>query len=295
MPVAILRIVLGLLFLVSAVSKLFPVDAFELVLIRQLGISWAAAPYFARALILCEFILGSFLVFGVRPRLTLSVALVTLLGFTLHLAVLIALGRGGQDCGCFGEWLPMDAPTSIIKNAVFIALNVVLLARHRQAGRLAWKYGPWILSALAVPAVFLLFPLPEAIRAENTRLDAAVFEQAGIMDKTSITSKKVVLILYADCVHCKQVANLLATAGEEAGTRDWLIVMFGKKEKVDTFVLETGLSGFDRVHTADRTLIASFNGTFPTLVELDSGEVRNTWQGNNITKSLLTRLMKTSQ
>ncbi|MBP7543464.1 MAG: DoxX family protein [Ignavibacteriaceae bacterium] len=123
----ILRIFLGVMFLFSGISKLFPIEAFEVVTWQQGVVSLELAPYFSRLMISFEILLGGLFLIGYKMRkFTLPASLLLLSAFTIYLMIIELTGNGGENCGCFGELIPMTGIESIIKNIVFIGMAVYL-------------------------------------------------------------------------------------------------------------------------------------------------------------------------
>ncbi len=122
------RILLSILFLLSAVAKLYPSPSFALTTfeIKQLipmGFSEELAAYFSRTLIGCELALGILLL---QPhyfkRLVLPMSFLILFIFSAHLTYeILATGNSG-NCGCFGALLPMTPLQALIKNIIAMGL-----------------------------------------------------------------------------------------------------------------------------------------------------------------------------
>ena len=132
----ILRILFGLVFIVSACLKLAPIEAFEMVLIKQVGISWSLAPLMARSLILFELVLGTSIAFGFWTRAMVMAAQAMTAGFTVYLTLLIVQGSGDDNCGCFGELAVTAAEESASscctrsRSAFTSSAPAILSARH---------------------------------------------------------------------------------------------------------------------------------------------------------------------
>ena len=113
------KMLLGALFLVSALMKLIDIDKFELYVysfdILSLGLSYIAA----RLVIGFEFLLGIALSVNIYNKYTIRITLLTLMVFTLFLVYAVLIGRT-DNCHCFGEFVAFDPIESIIKNIVFI-------------------------------------------------------------------------------------------------------------------------------------------------------------------------------
>lgn len=137
----VLRLFMGIMFLFSGISKLFPIEAFESVTVQQGIISWELVPYLSRILIAFEILLGLLFVLSVKiRRFTVPLSLVMLGAFTIYLLYLEITGAGGDNCGCFGELLPMSGISSIIKNLVFAAIALYLLKLTEAESRYSYAH-----------------------------------------------------------------------------------------------------------------------------------------------------------
>jgi uncharacterized membrane protein YphA (DoxX/SURF4 family) len=117
----IFRIVIGSLFIVSAISKLFPIEAFDLTIVNQGIANWNIAPYLSRFIIGIEFFLGiSFLITPFVKKIAVPLSFFLLLVFCIHIIYLIATGNGSKNCGCFGELIVMSSLEALMKNVVLI-------------------------------------------------------------------------------------------------------------------------------------------------------------------------------
>jgi hypothetical protein len=117
------RFILGFVFILSAISKLFPIEAFDLVIVNQGIANWNLAPYLSRFIISVELFLGvSFFINPFVKKISIPFSFLLLIVFCVHLIYLIASGSSSKDCGCFGELIPMSSLEALIKNLVLIFL-----------------------------------------------------------------------------------------------------------------------------------------------------------------------------
>ncbi len=168
-----LRIVIALLFIVSAVAKIskgwisdfpfidfspyFAISTFEVKQLLTLGFSDAIAPYFSRILIGIEFALGFLLLNNnFLKRITIPVTIGLLVVFIIHLSYVTFLSGGNSgNCGCFGELIPMTPIEAIIKNFIAVGLLVWLY----QISENDKKSNFWILTTLTLSCILGLFML----------------------------------------------------------------------------------------------------------------------------------------
>ncbi|WP_329806134.1 MauE/DoxX family redox-associated membrane protein [Flavobacterium facile] len=168
-----LRIVIALLFIVSAVAKIskgwisdfpfidfspyFAISTFEVKQLLTLGFSESVAPYFSRILIGIEFALGFLLLNNnFLKRITIPATIGLLVIFIIHLSYVTFLSGGNSgNCGCFGELIPMTPIEAIIKNIIAVGLLAWLwkLLENDQ------KSNFWILTTITLACILGLFML----------------------------------------------------------------------------------------------------------------------------------------
>lgn len=122
------RAVVSFLFLLSAVSKMFPIWMFEKQLV-DLGITdWCSAPYFSRALIALELAIGfAILQKHWLKRFVIPVTSLLLVAFCAHLTLeMIKHGPMNGNCGCFGQLIPMTPLEAFLKNIATLGLLIYI-------------------------------------------------------------------------------------------------------------------------------------------------------------------------
>ena len=158
-----LRVILSVLFLLSAAAKLYPsptfgITMFEIKQLIPLGFDACFAPYFSRFIIGAEISLGlallqpHFLKSIVIPVSTLLLAI-----FVGHLTYeVISTGNEG-NCGCFGALIPMTPVEAIIKNLLAIGMLTYLFfnASDKEKG----KNNFFILLSLFLGSTLFMFGL----------------------------------------------------------------------------------------------------------------------------------------
>lgn len=126
------RLLIALLFIFSALAKLFPIDVFEKQLVdisNQEGIfngftNWCNVRWWSRSIIISELFIGIMLIFPFYlKRVFLPISAILLLVFIGYLTIQISIIGNIGNCGCMGGWLPMSPIEAIIKN--FITLGLI--------------------------------------------------------------------------------------------------------------------------------------------------------------------------
>ena len=161
------RIVVSILFLVSAVSKMFPLWMFEKQLV-DLGIcGWCDAPYFSRLLIALEVAIGiAILQRHFIKRFVIPVTAFLLVAFCVHLSIeMVKHGAMNGNCGCFGQLIPMTPLEAFIKNVLTLGLLVYIYrttAEHEKGkNRFMVPMFIYSVSAFGMFAVFPFCPCEE--------------------------------------------------------------------------------------------------------------------------------------
>ena len=129
----VIRIIISLLFLVSAYAKVyhepsayFSITTFEAKQLVPLGFSSEISSYLSRILIALEFAIGVLILLPFYlKRIVIPLTIFVLAAFCVHLALQIYLTGNSGNCGCFGT-LPMTPLEAILKNIFAIGLLVIL-------------------------------------------------------------------------------------------------------------------------------------------------------------------------
>jgi thiol-disulfide isomerase/thioredoxin len=186
------RVIVSILFLVSAVSKMFPIWMFEKQLV-DLGIcGWCDAPYFSRLLIALEAAIGiAILQRHWLKRFVIPVTAFLLVAFCVHLSIeMVKHGPMNGNCGCFGQLIPMTPLEAFIKNLLTLGLLVYIYktSEEYEKGQNRFMVPMFIYSVSAL-AMFALFPFcpceTEAVTNENATEIAD--EPTALIDSTAIS------------------------------------------------------------------------------------------------------------
>ncbi len=168
----IIRILVFLLFIVSAVAKMFPIWAFEKQLVDLNVASWCSAPYFSRLLIGVELALGiAILQRHYLKRLVIPGIIAMLVVFCIHLSIeMVKNGAMNGNCGCFGQLIPMTPLEAFIKNIVtigFMAWLYRLTTESEKPHRFSWLL---VIGGLSTLFMFMAFPFCPCEKETNANL-----------------------------------------------------------------------------------------------------------------------------
>lgn len=276
----ILKILLGLTFIVSAVLKIVDMDRFELYVYSYHFFSLNFSFLVARAAIIVELVLGIGLVSNCLHKLMWWGSVLMLLGYTALLVYALALGRT-DNCHCFGDVLQFNPWQSIIKNAVLLVLFALI---YKVKG---WRLKADLLALVAVTlacgaVVFLVSP-PDNYTPSydpthdlNHELFTEALQQAPLDTLGLEEGRKVVAILSSGCEYCMMTAQKLSLMQRFYGfPEDQILYVFmGTEEGVQTFYQESESTKYPYIIYEDVIhLLQINNGMFPIVVLLDDGEI----------------------
>ena len=276
----ILKILLGILFIVSAILKIADMDKFEIYIYSYHFFSLNISFLVARAAIIAELVLGIGLVSNCFHKLMWWGSVLMLLGYTVLLTYALVLGRT-DNCHCFGDYLQFNPWQSIIKNGVLLGLFALV---YKVKG---WRFKrDWLALAGVVVvccvAVFIVSPPDNYTPSYNDSHDLQVelFNHA-LQDPPLDTlklqeGKKVVGIFSTGCEYCKLAAQKLSLMQSYYGfpKEDVLYIFMGTEEGVEQFFSTSESTRYLYVVYDDvKRLLKVNNGIFPILVMLEDGHL----------------------
>lgn len=166
----ILRGLIAVLFLVSAVAKLYPsphfaITTFEMKQLLPMGFSEGLAKLLSRTLIGVEFALG-FLILQPHflKKVVIPATIALLAVFIIQLGIEVGMNGNEGNCGCFGTLLPMTPIEAIAKNIVAIGLLIWLLKLLKDT---ADRRNPWVLVGVTAVCIAGVVIAVEATKGKS--------------------------------------------------------------------------------------------------------------------------------
>ena len=277
---SVLKVLLGLVFIVSAILKVFDMDRFEIYVYSfhffSLNFSFLAA----RAAIIAELVLGIGLVSNTLHKMYWWGSMAMLMGYTLLLIYALHLGRT-DSCHCFGDFLQLDPKQSLIKNGVLLLL--FMLVYRMESKKTPFR---WLILCLAVMAstigVFVASPPDNLTSYSNPEhnLQKELFEE--LLDETPLDTlnlregKQVVAFFSTGCEYCQMAAQKLSLMQRFYGfpADNITFVFMGSEDGITRFYEESASAHYRSVLYPDVVkLLKVINGNFPVIVLMDNGEV----------------------
>jgi len=209
----ICSIILGGVFIFSAVVKLFPVELFEYTFV-EIGVSnWKFSPLIARLFIGLEWFLGSLLLFNIwgRKKEVVVLGILLLLFFISYLVFQILSQGNTGNCGCFGSIIKMTPGESIAKNVAMILMFFPILFADFKGlwfKKIIFLSSFLFLFSFSMP--FILNPIGYAQFPESTEKGDELFldevYKSKNDDKPSLElrrGKHLIAFMSATCPHCR--------------------------------------------------------------------------------------------
>ena len=261
------RIFLGIVFVFSAYTKFVGPGFFEITLIDQgLLSSRGQAQHAARFLIGFEFALGLLMLLPYYTKQLMAIANLMLIGFTIHLGYLWAIGDN-ENCGCFGEMISMSPAESIVKNILMLAVSVWLWIKSPSKAT-----NPTILfggAMIIITSMWVFLPIP--VQSEFPVNQYTNFSSVGRTDLSS--GEKLVAILNLDCEHCQELSVELGKMNKTNKLPDVYAFYFKEGETtVEQFEQMTNTS-FPYVEIDVNTFFDLIGESPPRVYVLNDGAV----------------------
>lgn len=279
----ILRVVVGLVFILSGLAKLFPIEPFEIIFV-DLGVSnWLVAPFVARFIIAFEITLGLCIVFDLWIKnIIYKITLGSLAVFTLYLIYLLISKGNDVDCGCFGSFLALTPVESIIKNVVLILMLLLIKRRHHNYGLINWLIIPFL--AIAFLTTFLLNKVGLQNASAIELNEVVDYSELPPLYKTDTkidfsTGKKVVAYLSYGCPHCESAAHKLTYLKQEYEINNLYVVLGSKHEKNINVFLDNTKLDYPMIWMSDNDFFKYSGPKIPAFVYLEDGVLKKKWTG----------------
>lgn len=253
----ILSSFLGLVFLYSGYTKLYPIEPFEFTFV-DLGIGgWKLAPFIARFMIGLEFLIGFLLIFGLYiKRFSIKLTIGSLIFFSIYLIFIIIKNGDDENCGCFGNAITMTPSQALLKNGIMLAICFAILKYYEglnygKTGK--WFMGIIIIFSFALPHIlnYVDFNYSEAYltkKEDSFKLELdSVYRYAKIHTppKSLSTGKHIIAFMSMSCPHCRIAAKKLKLIKEQNSTISIYLILNGDYNKIQPFFEETKARNID--------------------------------------------------
>ena len=294
-----LKVLLGLVFIVSAILKVVDMDRFEIYVYSYHFFSLNFSFLAARATIILELVLGIGLISNSLHKLYWWGSMAMLLSYTLLLIYALAIGRS-DSCHCFGDYLQLNPKQSLLKNG-FLMLLFLLIYRMKE------RETPfrWLLLCLAIMVstigVFVVSPPDNYTQNYNSdqNLQVELFDEAlneAPLDALNLREgKKIICFFSTSCEYCQMAAQKLSLMQQFYGfpPENIFFVFMGTEKGVAEFYEKSESVAYSYLLYDDVVkLLKINNGNFPTIVFMDNGEVVHEYGFRNMREEEIKAFLK---
>ena len=206
----IIRVLISALFLLSAFAKLYPTPMFGITKVFEqgqlipMGFPEDLVPYLSRFILAIELLIAfAILQRNYLKKLIIPSSIGLLMLFSLHLTYSIFLGDT-ENCGCFGDLIPMTPFQALVKNLITIVVLMYLYKNTTDDKENVFsKLSIQFLSLLLVMFAFL--PVSSQTNSEKSSFVSFVDDEKF---KNS-EDYKILCYFDAGCEHCQHAARSL--------------------------------------------------------------------------------------
>lgn len=276
-----IRIAVGVVFILSAVSKLKSTGLFEITLIDQ-GFTpdRTVAAFLSRMLISVELFIGvAFFQPFLLKRFIAPLTLIVLTAFSIYLGYLMIFAQSAENCGCFGEVVKMSPLESLLKNIVLIGLVLYFFIKAES------RKGNWLIPTLLLIGcfafVFAAFPIRSL--QDNAFAKYTHFEPEGRVDLTR--GDKLVAVMDVNCEHCQATAKELGELEHNTNRLPPIyLLLFGEDEGANSvqyfFYLASTNYSYHKI--SEDEFFNLIGSAPPRIYWLHDGKIKAQWDENLI-------------
>jgi len=204
------RILIAALFLLSAIAKLYPTPLYGITKVFEegqlipMGFSADFAPFLSRLIIGFEF----FIAFAILQshyikKLVIPSTVLLLAVFSIDLSLDVFAGNN-ENCGCFGQLIPMTPVEALIKNilTIFILVFIYRNVKDRKESNFLLLFNGYL-----IISVLMFSFLPIATNSNNRQVSSYTNYVNSDFDINE--GKKILCFFDAGCEHCMDAAKSL--------------------------------------------------------------------------------------
>lgn len=276
----IIRLLLGVLFIGTAVLKLLSIDNFEIYIYSFGIVNYVKVTFLSRLLIFIELLIGISLIFKIYFRQIWWLTMLMMAGFTIFL-IYAAIFRNDSNCHCFGSLIELDPSQSIIKNIITIVL--LLFIRKEQSHDYKPLMRKWLIGisiAVSIIIPFVLVPMDviyNKIHSEKENINTVAFYESLSDSTYRELQQGRYLINYAlaGCKFCRLGAEKLVLMVEKHNIPHEKIkfVVGGNDDAISKFIEKTNTSDYEHYKIPAPELMSITFGKFPLYVFIEDGKV----------------------
>lgn len=283
----IFRLIVGLIFLLSALLKAIDNAAFADLMSNYGALLFG---FGAPVIVFVELILGVLLVFNIHPRwLSLAASLFILVVSSVFLYGVTQ--KGITDCGCFGPltWLNSKPWITFLRNGILLALLIPSLIKPQQGASLSTS----TILFMAVIGIAVMFMCgfsmhgAKCLQKQQKQFEPILLSESKLSDLVSCSSDSIYMV-FAFSYNCPYCQNSIGNVNQYQP--------MGYVDKVIGIAIEDSEAQerFDRLFDTNFTIqevskwtMAQLTNSLPTVYFIRHDSVINQYSGLVISPALL--------
>lgn len=277
--------VLGVIFVFSGISKLYPIEPFEYTFVDIGLFNWQVAPFIARIFIGFELFIGILLFINFK-KFSFKLGVLTLLFFCIYLVLLLLFSGNKGNCGCFGTYIYMTPLQALIKNVIMI-IAFILLTKFYSGWSLSKKVNIIITLIIASSFImpFILNPVElnysEAYlnkKENNFKLELDSLYKYATLSKPPQTlshDKHIIIFLSLRCKYCKIAANKIRIIHERNPKIPFYFVLNGDIEDLMPFFEKTSSQSIPHCILLGKSFVYLAGTNMPVIYLVNNSIVEN--------------------
>jgi len=279
----VLRIIIGLVFVASAILKYISVDIFDLYVFEHNLFSVSITETLTRLLITAELVLGILLVANIHARFVYYSVLFVLAGFTVYLFLLpYFFDVDITNCHCFGSAIVLSRWESIGKNVILLFLLIFVSPKFSTQKK--WHTWATIVIGVVTLIVFMVLNAPNylytLVHKDKIEVDIPMYESALVNSgkEAEFTDGKQIICMYsAGCPYCKRAAlklHLILKNNQLPEDQIKAIFWSGTPDSViHSFFTEQKIPALDYTTFRMDSFLYITSGSMPVLLFSDNGTI----------------------
>lgn len=278
-----LPILLGLTFLISAITKLVSIDDFHVFIyslnILDLNYSMIAT----QAIIGVELSIG--ILFLSRTYLkTISyfaIGLTILFSiFVLYLEII----NSTEDCHCFGTAIQLSNTASILKNIAIVLMAIYTLF---STDNKLYKHRKLIVigSLIIGFSVPVIVRPPDILFVKNYSTKNYYYKPAveKFISDNKLQNRKVVICFFSTgCKYCKLAAKKMSVIAEKTANNNIFLALWNTNNDSNKFIKDTKTTALETTDMDVASFLKLTNGTIPLIILYNNGVIEKSFRYKDI-------------
>ncbi len=273
-----IRILIGTVFILSAIFKLVSIDTFELYIFSLQWFNFNTAAIIARLIISVELLLGILLITNIRYAIIWRITVILLTIFSLFLLYQVIRGEK-ENCHCFGEMLRLSPLESLVKNIILIGL--LFLIKKENPFQLKFQ------SNILLFSIVFCFALPPVLSRPDFLINweqpggytletiSARIADSPVSDTLNVgENKKMVCMFSVTCKYCIHAANKISLISQKYNLSENTIYIFtGDENLLNNFWEESNSEKYRYDFLPMKQFFSIAGPSVPSIYLLENGKV----------------------